>query len=202
MMKLERNNSFSTAISCSEVPHVITILNSTSSQDDFTSEPYKDNKFFYDKEITKYQCVIPSSKTEINCFVSQKKTNELYYYTVINYINNTADLLKTNQLLDAPIKKTTEMVVSLEKNKLGRIASFYVVYFVEKSFRQREYERVNQLLHEIDVNEITEWSMIALLRSSFSARSFLPAWTHLREEVKDKLEAEGKNHKKLLRGLL
>ncbi|WP_323905176.1 hypothetical protein [Aeromonas caviae] len=201
-MKLERNNSFSTAISCSEVPHVITILNSTSSQDDFTSEPYKDNKFFYDKEITKYQCVIPSSKTEINCFVSQKKTNELYYYTVINYINNTADLLKTNQLLDAPIKKTTEMVVSLEKNKLGRIASFYVVYFVEKSFRQREYERVNQLLHEIDVNEITEWSMIALLRSSFSARSFLPAWTHLREEVKDKLEAEGKNHKKLLRGLL
>nr|AAR06610.1 unknown [Aeromonas hydrophila] len=157
---------------------------------------------FYDKEITKYQCVIPSSKTEINCFVSQKKTNELYYYTVINYINNTADLLKTNQLLDAPIKKTTEMVVSLEKNKLGRIASFYVVYFVEKSFRQREYERVNQLLHEIDVNEITEWSMIALLRSSFSARSFLPAWTHLREEVKDKLEAEGKNHKKLLRGLL
>lgn len=202
MMKLERKDSFSTAISCSEMPHFITTLNHASSQDDFTSESCKDNYSSYNKEKTKYKCVILSSKTEINGFVSQKKANDLYHHTFINYINNTAGFSKTNQLLDAPTKKTAEMVVSLEKNNLGKLASFYVVYFVEKSFRQCEYERVNQLLYEIDVNEITEWSMIALLRSSFSARSFLPAWTHLREEVRDKLEAEGKNHKKLLRGLL
>lgn len=82
------------------------------------------------------------------------------------------------------------------------MASFYAVYFVEQSFRLREYEQVNRLLHDVDVAELTEWSMIALLRSSFSARYFLPAWITLREEVKHKLEAEGKNHKKLLRGLL
>lgn len=99
-------------------------------------------------------------------------------------------------------KRATDVITSWEQVGKGRLASFYVVYFIEQSFRLRAYEQVNRLLGEIDVAPLTEWSMIALLRASFSARTFLPAWPRLLGAVREKLQAEGKDTQKLLRGLI
>ncbi|WP_157642800.1 hypothetical protein [Burkholderia ubonensis] len=99
------------------------------------------------------------------------------------------------------VKRASEFLLSCEQSGNGQLASFFAVYFVEQSFRLRAYENVNTLLDEIDISPLTEWSMIALLRSSFSARKYLPAWSRLLAAVHDKLQAEGKDTKKLLRGL-
>ncbi|CAG4906384.1 hypothetical protein [Paraburkholderia saeva] len=112
-----------------------------------------------------------------------------------------ASLGKAMPRVKDEVQHTAEIVSSWERSGNGQYASFYVVYFVEQSFRLRAYEQVNRLLEEIDIAPLTEWSLIALLRSSFSARSFLPAWPRLLMAVHEKLQAQGKDTKKLLRGL-
>ena len=99
------------------------------------------------------------------------------------------------------VQKTTALLYSWEHNGHGKLASFYAVYFVEQSFRMRAYEQVNRLLSEINVSHLTEWSMIALLRSSFSARACLPAWPKLLSSARNALIHQGKNPDRYLRGL-
>lgn len=100
------------------------------------------------------------------------------------------------------IERVMSSIVALEREGKGRMASFYIVYVVEDNFRKRRYGEINQLLKEIEIAHLTEWSLIALLRSSFSARLNLPAWNALRDSARKKLEMEGKSARKLLRGLI
>lgn len=99
------------------------------------------------------------------------------------------------------VRNTKDLIYSWEKGGNGRLASFYVVYFVEQNFRSRAYDQVNRLLAEVNPSLLTEWSMIALLRSSFSARFFLPAWSRLLFVVRERLDSQGKDSDRLLRGL-
>ncbi|EKT4094626.1 hypothetical protein [Stenotrophomonas maltophilia] len=95
-----------------------------------------------------------------------------------------------------------ETISKLERGGAGRQASFFAVFIVEQSFRRRNYDHVNELLHSANPLKLTEWSLIALLRSSFSARRHLPAWDALLESTHSKFSHEGKNVEKLLRGLI
>lgn len=112
-----------------------------------------------------------------------------------------ADFKRSEPMARDEVKNTTDLIYSWEHGGHGKLASFYVVYFVEQSFRLREYEQVNRLLAEVDLPSITEWSMIALLRSSFAARSFLPAWPRLLSSVREWMHSQGKDPDRLLRGL-
>jgi len=115
------------------------------------------------------------------------------------------------QASESPSKKTSELkaeieslksaIYSYEHNGQGKFASFYAVFFVESSFRHRDYKKINELLSDIDINNVTEWSLVALLRSSFSARDYLPAWPKLLSAAKKKLDDEGKDTRRYLRGL-
>lgn len=98
-------------------------------------------------------------------------------------------------------REARDLICSWEKNGDGKLASFYAVFFVETGFRRREYKKINKLLSDIDVDDITEWSIVALLRSSFFARSYLPAWGGLLSAAREKLEREGKDAHRILRGL-
>lgn len=100
------------------------------------------------------------------------------------------------------INRVMSSIVALERDGKGRMASFYIVYVIEENFRNRRYDNINRLLKDIEISDLTEWSLIALLRSSFSARFNLPAWNALRDSTKKKLETEGKSARKLLRGLI
>lgn len=99
------------------------------------------------------------------------------------------------------VKKTTELIYAWERQGDGKLASFYTVYFIEQSFRLRDLGQINRLLSEVEPEFLTEWSMVALLRSSFPARSALPAWTRLLSTVRHTLQTRGQNAEKLLRGL-
>lgn len=106
-----------------------------------------------------------------------------------------------NPVSRSEVKKATELVYAWESQGNGKLASFYMVYFVEQSFRRRELEQVNRLLSEVELQHMTEWSMVALLRSSFSARAALPAWAKLLTSVRQTLQTRGKDSERLLRGL-
>lgn len=99
------------------------------------------------------------------------------------------------------VSVTRDLVYGLEHQKNGRFASMFLVLFVERSFAQRDLAKVNELLSTIVLDHVTEFSMVALLRSSFSARAVLPAWTKLLDGVRLRLTEQNKNVERLLAGL-
>ncbi|WP_156437284.1 MULTISPECIES: hypothetical protein [unclassified Burkholderia] len=99
------------------------------------------------------------------------------------------------------LSRAKGVVASYEKAGRPQLASFYLVYFIEQSFRHRSYAMINRLLKEAEVKELTEYSIIAMLRSSFSARQHLPAWRGLLNSARRELDNRGHNAAKLLRGL-
>ena len=90
------------------------------------------------------------------------------------------------------VSAAMDVLYQWEHEKKGRMASAYAVYFVERNFSNHNISAVNDLLLNVAPERLTEWSMVALLRSSFSARSYLPAWPifldlvrhHLRDHVR------------------
>lgn len=87
-----------------------------------------------------------------------------------------------------------------ESHNQGRLASVYAVFFIERNFAAMNLEAVNSLLLEVSTKRLTEWSMVALLRSSYSARHMLPAWKVFFREVKKAMEGNERAHR-LLAGL-
>jgi len=99
------------------------------------------------------------------------------------------------------VERAKTLVYAWERGGHGKLASLYVVFFVEQSFRSRNLAQVNQLLADASVEYLTEWSMIALLRSSFSAKAALPAWSRFLANVRQALLQRGQDPNRLLRGL-
>jgi hypothetical protein len=93
-----------------------------------------------------------------------------------------------------------QMLYQWEHNRQGRIASAYAVYFVERNFSARNLAAVNDLLLNVSAERLTEWSMVAILRSSFSARSSLPAWPAFMAAVRERLK-DNERLERLLVGL-
>lgn len=100
------------------------------------------------------------------------------------------------------IESAPRFLAHWEETGRGQWAALYVVFAVEQRFSQRDVQSVNNLLDSVNIYELTEWSIIALLRSTFFARSALPAWEQVRDHARSKFLAENKNIKKLLMGLL
>jgi hypothetical protein len=98
------------------------------------------------------------------------------------------------------IKDARDLLYHWERNSNGRVASVYAVFFIEKNYAAQNLEAINSLLLSVSVKQLTEWSMVALLRSSFSAKHLLPAWNLFYESVKTQLE-ENPRRKRLLAGL-
>lgn len=85
-------------------------------------------------------------------------------------------------------KEAQELLYHWERHRHGRIASAYAVFFVEKNCAAMNLNAINLLLLTISAKQLTQWSMIALLRASFSAKHVLPAWNGFYEEVKKQLD--------------
>ena len=101
-------------------------------------------------------------------------------------------------LLD--ITSTIEMLYKWEREKKGRLASAYAVYFVESNFSKRNLSAINALMLNASVDRLTEWSMVAILRSSYSSRAVLPAWSLFLDAVKHRLK-DNDRAERLLMGL-
>lgn len=87
-----------------------------------------------------------------------------------------------------------------EASKQGRLASVFAVIFVEKNFAAMNLEAINSLLLQISVKNLTEWSMVAILRASYSAKEKLPAWNIFYKSVKRALDGN-ERAPRLLAGL-
>lgn len=98
------------------------------------------------------------------------------------------------------VHNTIEMLYQWEHNDQGRMASAYAVYFVECNFSKNNLSAVNNLLLNASTDRLTEWSMVAILRASFSARASLPAWARFMESVRDRLK-DNERLERLLVGL-
>ncbi|WP_447742312.1 hypothetical protein [Pseudomonas laurentiana] len=98
------------------------------------------------------------------------------------------------------LDSTCKMLYHWESHKQGRIASVYAVFFIEKNYAARNLEVINSLMLEVSTRHLTEWSMVAILRSSYSARHMLPAWKTFYRAVKEAL-AGNERAPRLLAGL-
>lgn len=98
------------------------------------------------------------------------------------------------------VRRAIEMVYQWEHSQQGRMASAYVVYFVESNFSQNNLSAVNNMLLNAAPEKLTEWSLIALLRASFSARDQLPAWYGFMGAVRNRLK-DNERLERLLIGL-
>ncbi|WP_339480347.1 hypothetical protein [Pseudomonas sivasensis] len=96
--------------------------------------------------------------------------------------------------------KTIEMLYLWEHNDQGRMASAYAVYFVECNFSKNNLSAVNSLLLNASPERLTEWSMVAILRASFSAKAHLPAWSKFMVSVRERLK-DNERLERLLVGL-
>jgi hypothetical protein len=100
----------------------------------------------------------------------------------------------------ADFSSARDLLYHWEKHAKGRFASVFVVYFVEKNFSRMNLEVINSLLLTAAPHRLTEWSMVALLRASYSAKHLLPGWLVFFEGVKKELK-DNARAPKLLAGL-
>lgn len=104
--------------------------------------------------------------------------------------------------IPADARAVAKHITALEREGHDRLCSFYVVFVIDRHYREHRYDDINEILASVEVSRLSEWSFVALLRSSFSLRNQLPAWFLLRDSAREKLESDGKDFRKLLRGML
>ncbi len=100
----------------------------------------------------------------------------------------------------ADYSSARDLIYHWEKHGKGRLASVYAVYFVESNFSKMNLEAINSLLSSASPHRLTTWSMVALLRASYSAKHLLPAWIVFFDAVKEELK-NNERAPKLLAGL-
>jgi len=61
---------------------------------------------------------------------------------------------------------------------------------------------LDKLFNEININKLENLFCIALLRYTFTSRYGMKEWLRVRDEIKNKLEKENLEFKKLMKGLL
>lgn len=65
-----------------------------------------------------------------------------------------------------------------------------------------QYELLDNLFNKVDVNKLDNLFCLALLRYTFTSRNGMKQWIRVRDEIKEKLEKDNLESKKLLKGLL
>lgn len=90
------------------------------------------------------------------------------------------------------IRSHEKNIFYLERYKKKIYTSAYIVFWIEKLFDNYELNKINTVLSDIDIQFLEEWSIVALLRSTYSAKSHLPAWNDFYNNSKSYLEYLGK----------
>ena len=93
-----------------------------------------------------------------------------------------------------------ERIYALEKTN-GVYSSVYTVFLVEILFDRYDLNEIDNILYKLEVERLTEWSIVALLRSTFAAKHMLPSWHRFYDLAYKKLDSEGVVVRKVLYGL-
>lgn len=65
-----------------------------------------------------------------------------------------------------------------------------------------QYELLDNLFNRVDINKLDNLFCLALLRYTFTSRNGMTQWIRLRDEIKEKLEKENLDYKRIMKGLL
>lgn len=112
----------------------------------------------------------------------------------------------SDELVDLGIRHLDASIINariyrLERLNRGVESSVYTVFSMDRLMRNNDLSEINRVFESADVSQLTEWSMVALLRSTFSIRRHLPAWRLFYHKVNDKLTHDERPVKRLLFGL-
>ncbi|MBI6794657.1 hypothetical protein [Pseudomonas syringae] len=136
-----------------------------------------------------------------NAKVRRSGTNEFFdSVQVTSSVTHYEHLPATHDGSLSDYESARNLLYHWEHHKRGRVASVYVVFFIEHNFSEMNLQAVNSLLLSVSPDRLTEWSMIALLRASYSAKHLLPGWSHFMDAVKEELRGN-ERAERLLFGL-
>lgn len=109
----------------------------------------------------------------------------------------------SNDYLCYEINDVKLKIIRYELTNEGRKASVYTIINIDNWFDNCDYEMVNSLIEVmlLDINSLTKWSIVSLLRSTYSAKELLPHWQEFYEKSYIHLEESNYDPRKLLRGL-
>ncbi len=193
--------SSTSSISSTRTEHILFFNNHVDTSESPTSECFFTSSKNTSTAITR-PLSVESHRTSTSTSTMANDASTTHWevklsFPCLNYARQSSGGLRADDVQEAK-----QLICNWERSRQGKIASFYSVFFIESMQRNHEYHEINRLLLEIEVSELTEWSMIALLRSSFQARRHLPAWSTLRDNVLSKLKNDGKDYNRLLSGLI
>lgn len=142
--------------------------------------------------LTKIEVLNPSAGGHDyvqNVSVSLESVSELGRSSV-RVANNNTILSQWNNVENtlADYTSARDLIYHWEKHGKGRLASVYAVYYVECNFSTMNLEAINSLLLAASPHRLTTWSMVALLRASYSAKHLLPGWEVFFDAVKEELK--------------
>jgi hypothetical protein len=72
---------------------------------------------------------------------------------------------------------------------------------INKVLKARQFGLLNSVLESVDPSELDAEATLAFLRTTYSVRRTLSAWTGLRDRAKSAFELRELDHRALLRGL-
>lgn len=103
-----------------------------------------------------------------------------------------SDNINTNDmnLLEVLLEMYKNTIYELEALN-GMAASVYVTCLIENLFEENDISFIDNLLETIDIDKLTNWSMVALLRTTFSAKHLLQNWKRFYESTYNVLTDRG-----------
>lgn len=88
-----------------------------------------------------------------------------------------------------------------EKNNEGKKACTYASMLMHFAVRYESVDTIDTFFESLDKTAMTSWSLMALLRTTYSYRSRLSQWERLYEATYDQVVREGLNPRRELHGL-
>lgn len=79
-------------------------------------------------------------------------------------------------LAEPEVREAVESVEALEAKNNGRAASQLALRFIESKLGHHDIRAVNSFLLAINIDKLSPWALVSVVRSTARARSQLPAW--------------------------
>lgn len=92
-------------------------------------------------------------------------------------------------------------VLNLDLSGQTKIASKYMMIAIERYFSKNEIFYVNKILSDKSIIELSPLILVGLIRATYRAKSFLPAWSNAYFRVEKSLKNKGLDTKRLFVGI-
>jgi hypothetical protein len=144
-----------------------------------------------------------SKRRTIEVFFSWTTTEPSAMSRMLEYPLNEPRTLNWISTQDDPVSPGWIQTVLRDGRQSTSTASFMkLVDALEDALAQSDFETIDKVLIHLDYSQISPEAMVALLRTTYQARSSLQAWSAAVQKIKDELNRRGVDGQRVLAGLL